>query len=79
MSPEKKKKLAILGGGIGSLVTAWHLTSQPNWQEIYEIHHRVSNAAGDWEASARAAGGQTGASKSTDCIFGLAFTTIRST
>jgi uncharacterized protein with NAD-binding domain and iron-sulfur cluster len=36
MPPNKKKKLAILGGGIGSLVTAWHLTSQPNWKEIYE-------------------------------------------
>ena len=35
MRPEKKK-LVILGGGIGSLVTAWHLTSQPNWKEIYE-------------------------------------------
>jgi uncharacterized protein with NAD-binding domain and iron-sulfur cluster len=36
MPPNKKKKLAILGGGIGSLVSAWHLTSQPNWKEIYE-------------------------------------------
>ena len=36
MSQKKKKRLAILGGGIGSLVTAWQLTSQPNWQEIYE-------------------------------------------
>jgi uncharacterized protein with NAD-binding domain and iron-sulfur cluster len=34
--PERNKKLAILGGGIGSLVTAWQLTSQPNWQEIYQ-------------------------------------------
>ncbi len=36
MPPNRKKKLAILGGGIGSLVTAWQLTSQPNWKEIYE-------------------------------------------
>jgi uncharacterized protein with NAD-binding domain and iron-sulfur cluster len=36
MPQNRKKKLAILGGGIGSLVTAWHLTSQPNWREIYE-------------------------------------------
>ena len=36
MPAERKKKLAILGGGIGSLVTAWQLTSQPNWREIYE-------------------------------------------
>ena len=36
MPPKRKKKLAILGGGIGSLVTAWQLTSQPNWKEIYE-------------------------------------------
>jgi uncharacterized protein with NAD-binding domain and iron-sulfur cluster len=36
MPARRKKKLAILGGGIGSLVTAWQLTSQRNWKDIYD-------------------------------------------
>ncbi len=36
MPTAKKKKLAILGGGIGSLTAAWWLTSQPNWKDLYE-------------------------------------------
>jgi uncharacterized protein with NAD-binding domain and iron-sulfur cluster len=37
--PEKneKKKLAVLGGGLGSLSTVLCLTEQPNWQEQFEI------------------------------------------
>ena len=31
------KKIAILGGGIGSLTTAFALTSRRNWRERYEI------------------------------------------
>jgi uncharacterized protein with NAD-binding domain and iron-sulfur cluster len=31
-----KKKLVILGGGVGSMAAAWQLTSQPNWQDIYD-------------------------------------------
>jgi uncharacterized protein with NAD-binding domain and iron-sulfur cluster len=37
--PEKneKKKLVVLGGGLGSLATVLYLTEQPKWQEQYEI------------------------------------------
>ena len=36
MPTNKKKKLVILGGGVGSMTAAWHLTSQSNWKDIYE-------------------------------------------
>lgn len=32
-----RQRIAILGGGIGSLSAAWALTSQPDWQQRYEI------------------------------------------
>ena len=31
------KKIAILGGGLGSLSTAFALTNESNWKERYEI------------------------------------------
>jgi len=31
------QKVAILGGGMGGLTTAFQLTSQPNWQERFDI------------------------------------------
>ena len=31
------EKIAILGGGVGSLTAAWYLTDQPDWQDRYEI------------------------------------------
>lgn len=34
---EKKKKIAVLGGGLSSLSTVFHLTSDPNWKEKYDI------------------------------------------
>ncbi|MCG9873489.1 MAG: NAD(P)-binding protein [Leptospiraceae bacterium] len=34
---ESKKKIAVLGGGLSSLSTVFHLTSDPNWKEKYEI------------------------------------------
>ncbi|MBD2506357.1 NAD(P)-binding protein [Nostoc muscorum FACHB-395] len=33
----KPKKIAILGGGISSLTTAYELTSQPGWDSLYDI------------------------------------------
>ena len=33
----KKEKIAILGGGVGAMTTAWALTKQPGWRERYEI------------------------------------------
>lgn len=32
-----KTKIAILGGGVGAMSTAFELTSEANWQERYEI------------------------------------------
>src|SRR5215510_343924 len=41
MGPSKegcvKKRIAILGGGMGSLTTAWELTCLPGWENQYEI------------------------------------------
>ena len=31
------QKVAILGGGLGSVLTAWELTSVPNWQDRFQI------------------------------------------
>jgi uncharacterized protein with NAD-binding domain and iron-sulfur cluster len=31
-----KKKLVILGGGVGSMVAAFEITSAPNWKDLYE-------------------------------------------
>ncbi|EMO62467.1 NAD(P)-binding Rossmann-like domain protein [Leptospira borgpetersenii serovar Pomona str. 200901868] len=33
----KREKVIILGGGLGSLVTAYEITSKPDWQEKYDI------------------------------------------
>ncbi|MGZ8339811.1 MAG: NAD(P)-binding protein [Telluria sp.] len=33
----QREKIAILGGGAGSLSAAWHLSSPPGWQERYDI------------------------------------------
>lgn len=33
----KKQKVAILGGGMGSMTTAFELTSDPDWQQKYDI------------------------------------------
>ena len=33
----QRERIAILGGGIGSLSAAWHLTSTPGWQGRYAI------------------------------------------
>ncbi|MBV8588495.1 MAG: NAD(P)-binding protein, partial [Acetobacteraceae bacterium] len=32
-----KRKIAILGGGTGSLCAAWALTQSPDWQDLYDI------------------------------------------
>lgn len=34
---EQREKIAILGGGMASLVTAFSLTEQPDWQHHYDI------------------------------------------
>lgn len=35
--PLRRKKIAILGGGLGALAAAFELTSHPRWYERYEI------------------------------------------
>ncbi|MFK7927350.1 MAG: NAD(P)-binding protein [Myxococcota bacterium] len=37
MSAQTKKKIAVLGGGMGSLSTIWYLTQRKDWQQHYEI------------------------------------------
>src|SRR5690349_1881419 len=37
MPTPPRKKIAILGGGLGALASAFELTSQPGWQERYEV------------------------------------------
>jgi uncharacterized protein with NAD-binding domain and iron-sulfur cluster len=32
-----KKKIAILGAGMGSMSTAWHLTKDPGWRARYDV------------------------------------------
>lgn len=33
----RKEKIAILGGGVGSLITAWELTNTPELREKYDV------------------------------------------
>ena len=32
-----KQKIAILGGGVGAITAAWQITSEPDWQQRYEV------------------------------------------
>lgn len=34
-------QVAILGGGLGSMVTAWHLTQQKDWDKHFDITVRA--------------------------------------
>ncbi|MGB0562670.1 MAG: NAD(P)-binding protein [Spirulinaceae cyanobacterium] len=36
-SPPTPQKIAVLGGGLGSLAAVFELTEQPDWQQHYEI------------------------------------------
>lgn len=36
-SQKKPEKIAILGGGVGAMTTAFYLTNQPGWQNDYDI------------------------------------------
>src|SRR3989442_355757 len=49
-----KQKIAILGGGVGSMVTAWQLTEAPGWQDKYDITvHQTGWRLGGKGASGR--------------------------
>ena len=53
------KKIVILGGGIGGLVTAFELTSQPGWRQRYDITiHQMGWRLGGKCASSRGANGR---------------------
>ena len=74
------KKIAILGGGIGSLTTAFALTSRRNWREHYEITvYQMGWRLGGKGASGRNGepGTETG-SRSTASTSGWASTTTPS-
>ncbi len=53
------EKIAILGGGIGALATAFELTSQPGWQERFDITiHTLGWRLGGKCASSRGPNGR---------------------
>jgi len=37
MAAQRRKKIAILGGGVGAMTAAFELTAQKDWQEHYEV------------------------------------------
>lgn len=50
----KKKKIAILGSGVGALSTAFELTDYPGWDKLYDITmYQVGWRSGGKTASAR--------------------------
>jgi len=54
-----RRKIAILGGGIGGLVTAFELTSQPGWQDRFDITiHQMGWRLGGKCASSRGPNGR---------------------
>ena len=36
-APKQRRKIAVLGGGMGSLSCVYALSSQPGWSERYDI------------------------------------------
>src|SRR5262245_20750485 len=37
MAAQRRKRIAILGGGVGAMTAAFELTAQKDWQERYEV------------------------------------------
>lgn len=59
MTQARRKVIRILGGGIGGLTTAFELTSQPGWQDKYEVHlHQLGWRLGGKCASSRGDNGR---------------------
>ena len=59
MVEARRKVIRILGGGIGGLTTAFELTSQPGWQDRYEVHlHQLGWRLGGKCASSRGENGR---------------------
>jgi len=34
----RKKRIVVLGSGVGAMTTAYYLTDQPGWEQEYEVH-----------------------------------------
>ena len=34
---DERKKIVVLGGGVGAMTAAFHLTNPPDWQEKYDV------------------------------------------
>jgi len=50
----KPEKIAILGGGVGSMTAAYYLTSQPGWQN----HHEITVYQQGWRLGGKGASGR---------------------
>src|SRR5262245_14060897 len=50
----KRRKIAILGGGMGGLSSAYWLTNQPGWQDKFEI----TVYEGSWRLGGKGASGR---------------------
>ncbi len=57
MANEQKKKLAILGGGVGSIISAFEITSNPNWKDKYEA---ITIYQMGWRIGGKCASGRRG-------------------
>ena len=56
LAPKRLRKIAVLGGGCGSMAAVWALTRLPDWQERFEITvHQMGWRLGGKGASGREA------------------------
>ena len=63
----QKKKIAILGGGVGSMSTAFEITNKPGWSEEYDITIYQMG----WRLGGKGASGRDRAFKDRICEHGL--------
>jgi predicted NAD/FAD-binding protein len=66
------QKIAVLGGGAGSLAAAFYLSAQPGWQERYDITVYQQGWRLGGKAPADAMPRWPSASKNTACTSGSA-------
>jgi len=62
-----KKKIAILGGGVGSMSTAFEITNKPGWSDEYDITIYQMG----WRLGGKGASGRDRAFKDRICEHGL--------